>query len=216
MATAQSGEDAMRTTPANRHPSVRVRAGGLAGALLASWLLATAASAAAADGPLPPVGTTGNSANAANHAQPTAKRREAGTDKPAAQAAPAERKPAPRTASTTATRRSSPLKIDLKQAARAADQPKPVSAASELMAAPAATELTPQIKRNLYGPATVPGIEMGDRPAGSLGLCGDGSKRRFGEIDAKTAAAMLPELPAMRPRTICARRGTVIADYMFR
>jgi hypothetical protein len=47
-------------------------------------------------------------------------------------------------------------------------------------------------------------------------LCGDGKLRRFGEIDSKALAGLLPDFNVVRPRTVCARRGTVIADYMFK
>ena len=74
----------------------------------------------------------------------------------------------------------------------------------------------PHVMKNLYEPLVPPPVEMGDRPARSLGLCGDGKNRRFAELDSKTVAALLPEFPALRPRTVCARRGVLIADYAFK
>lgn len=74
----------------------------------------------------------------------------------------------------------------------------------------------PNLMKNLYEPLVPSPIEMGDRPARSLGLCGDGKNRRFAELDSKTVAALLPEFASLRPRTVCARRGVVIADYAFK
>jgi hypothetical protein len=70
--------------------------------------------------------------------------------------------------------------------------------------------------QNLRETAAPPLIEMGDRPARSQSLCGDGKHRKFAELDSKAVAALLPEFNALRPRTVCARRGVLIADYAFK
>jgi hypothetical protein len=107
------------------------------------------------------------------------------------------------------------LKIDMKDAARQVirnDQ----AARQRMMGVGAANLITPNVLQNLHENATPPQIEMGDRPARSTSLCGDGKNRRFAELDIKTAAALLPEFNALRLRTVCARRGVVIADYAFK
>ncbi len=76
--------------------------------------------------------------------------------------------------------------------------------------------IAPHVMLNLREAAPPPVIEMGDRPARSQSLCGDGKNRRFAELDSKTVAALLPEFGALRPRTVCARRGVLIADYAFK
>ena len=80
----------------------------------------------------------------------------------------------------------------------------------------AGQQIAPNVMQNLFEPLVPPPVEMGDRPARSLGLCGDGKNRRFAELDSKTVAALLPEFPTLRPRTVCARRGVLIADYAFK
>ncbi len=77
-------------------------------------------------------------------------------------------------------------------------------------------KISPQVMQNLRESAAPPRVEMGDRPARSQSLCGDGKNRRFAELDSKTVAALLPEFNALRPRTVCARRGVLIADYAFK
>ena len=107
------------------------------------------------------------------------------------------------------------LKLETKEAARQVvrdDQ----AARQRLVGVDAGHRIAPNIMKNLYEPLVPPRIEMGDRPARSLGLCGDGKNRRFAELDSKTVAALLPEFSALRPRTICARRGVLIADYAFK
>jgi hypothetical protein len=77
-------------------------------------------------------------------------------------------------------------------------------------------QLQAHVWRNLSESYAPPPIEMGDRPARGTSLCGDGKLRRFGEIDSKALAGLLPDFNVVRPRTVCARRGAVIADYMFK
>lgn len=103
------------------------------------------------------------------------------------------------------------LKLDVKGAAKAAVAGRVVATQPAQLSA-----LTPNERKNLYGPATPPGLEMGDRPAASAGLCGSGKARGLPELDLPTAANLLPDFNVLRPRTICARRGALIADYMFR
>jgi hypothetical protein len=89
----------------------------------------------------------------------------------------------------------------------------PRISSSAVLAAP---KLQPHVWQNLSEPSAPPSIEMGDRPARGSSLCGDGKLRRFGEIDSKALAGLLPDFNLVRPRTVCARRGAVIADYMFK
>lgn len=77
-------------------------------------------------------------------------------------------------------------------------------------------KVAPHVMQNLRETAAPPMIEMGDHPARSQSLCGDGKYRKFAELDSKTVAALLPEFNALRPRTVCARRGVLIADYAFK
>jgi hypothetical protein len=77
-------------------------------------------------------------------------------------------------------------------------------------------KISPHVMQNLRETAAPPLIEMGDRPARSQSLCGDGKHRKFAELDSKAVAALLPEFNALRPRTVCARRGVLIADYAFK
>jgi hypothetical protein len=115
----------------------------------------------------------------------------------------------------TAKPRSAPdqatLALDMKRAARQATR-----AQTQPLYVFPSTDITPNVRQNLYGPPSAPIVEMGDRPARSAGLCGDGKYRRFAELDSRTVAALLPEFNGVRPRTICARRGVVIADYSFK
>jgi hypothetical protein len=128
---------------------------------------------------------------------------------PRVTATPPQTKRSERTAQSS--RRTAPLKLDVKEAARnAAIKEKP-----SLHVFPQAG-LTDNLRQNIYGPASPPIVEMGDRPARSLGLCGDGKYRRFAELDTRTVTALLPEFNTVRPRSICARRGVVIADYSFK
>jgi hypothetical protein len=87
-------------------------------------------------------------------------------------------------------------------------------ASSSVVVAP--PKLQVHIWQNLSESYAPTPIEMGDRPARGTSLCGDGKLRRFGEIDSKALAGLLPDFNAVRPRTVCARRGAIIADYMFK
>jgi hypothetical protein len=108
--------------------------------------------------------------------------------------------------------RSAPaLNLDVKQAARLAGSTE--KAGTHVFLQPG---LTANMRQNMSGPVSPPIVEMGDRPARSLGLCGDGKYRRFAELDTRTVTALLPEFNSVRPRTICARRGVLIADYSFK
>ncbi len=107
------------------------------------------------------------------------------------------------------------LRIEAKEAARQAVRNEQ-AAREQLAGLDASRRIAPNVMTNLREPVTPPRIEMGDRPARSLSLCGDGKTRRFAELDSKTVAALLPEFNALRPRTVCARRGVLIADYAFK
>ncbi len=89
----------------------------------------------------------------------------------------------------------------------------PRASSSAVVAPP---KLQAHVWQNLRESYAPPPIEMGDRPARGSSLCGDGKLRRFGEIDSKALAGLLPDFNVVRPRTVCARRGAVIADYMFK
>lgn len=128
----------------------------------------------------------------------------------AARTAAATRTKSSRRAAQSA-RRAPTLKLDVKQTARLATLNEKPSAYVFPQ-----DGLTANMRQNIYGPASPTAVEMGDRPARSLGLCGDGKYRRFAELDARTVAALLPEFNTVRPRTICARRGVLIADYAFK
>ena len=107
------------------------------------------------------------------------------------------------------------LKIDMKDAAKQVirnDQ----AARQRMTGVGAANLVAPNVQQNLHENAAPPQIQMGDRPARSTSLCGDGKNRWFTELDIKTAAALLPEFNALRLRTVCARHGVVIADYAFK
>jgi hypothetical protein len=69
---------------------------------------------------------------------------------------------------------------------------------------------------NLREPASALDVEMGDRPGRGSSMCGEGKYRKFGEVDSKKLAGLLPEFNSIRPRTVCARRGRIIADYAFK
>jgi len=107
------------------------------------------------------------------------------------------------------------LKLETKEAARQVVR-NDHAARQRLFSMDAGQRVAPNVMKNLYEPLVPPPIEMGDRPACSQGLCGDGKNRRFAELDSKTVTGMLPEFPALRPRTVCARRGVLIADYAFK
>jgi hypothetical protein len=107
------------------------------------------------------------------------------------------------------------LKLETKEAARQVLR-NDRAARQQLASVRMGKNISPNIMRNLHETATKPMIEMGDRPARSLSLCGDGKNRKFAELDSKTVAALLPEFTALRPRTVCARRGVLIADYAFK
>jgi len=107
------------------------------------------------------------------------------------------------------------LKLETKEAARQVVR-NDHAARQRLFSMDAGQRVAPNVMKNLYEPLVPPPIEMGDRPARSQGLCGDGKNRRFAELDSKTVTGMLPEFPALRPRTVCARRGVLIADYAFK
>jgi hypothetical protein len=78
------------------------------------------------------------------------------------------------------------------------------------------TSIDAHVLRNIYEPIAAPNIEMGDRPARGTSLCGDGRLRRFGDIDMKAFAQTLPDFNVARPRTVCVRRGVLMADYFFK
>jgi hypothetical protein len=77
-------------------------------------------------------------------------------------------------------------------------------------------QLQAHVWRNLSEPYAPPLIAVGDRAPRGTSLCGDGKLRRFGEIDSKALAGLLPDFNVVRPRNVCARRSAVIADYMFK
>ena len=104
----------------------------------------------------------------------------------------------------------------LTSAEQSARQPLAFGASAAYGTSSTNPNLPPHIMQNLRGPATPDQVEMGNRPARSLGLCGDGKTRRFLELDTKTVAALLPDFNSVRPRTICAKRGVLIADYAFK
>jgi hypothetical protein len=86
--------------------------------------------------------------------------------------------------------------------------------ASVVLIAP--TSIDAHMLGNLHEPLIAPPIEMGDRPARGTSLCSDGRSRRFGEIDVKALAQNLPDFNGVRPRTVCVRRGVLMADYGFK
>lgn len=103
----------------------------------------------------------------------------------------------------------------------AQSSPRDAFAASNRIAAPssvivAPTSIDAHVIANLHEPLTAPAIEMGDRPARGTSLCGDGRVRRFGDIDVKAFAQALPDFNVVRPRTVCVRRGVLMADYGFK
>jgi hypothetical protein len=78
------------------------------------------------------------------------------------------------------------------------------------------TSIDAHVLRNIYEPLATPSIEVGDRPARGTSLCSDGKVRRFGEIDMRAFAQTLPDFNVARPRTVCVRRGVLMADYFFK
>lgn len=132
----------------------------------------------------------------------------------------AQKRVASRSVSSTTAKAS--LKTDTRTAARSAVATAPgkmavTPATTHANATSSATAaITPNLRQNLFGPASPTGIEMGDRPARSTSLCGSGRARGLAELDVRTTAALLPEINGLQPRTICARRGVLIADYAFR
>jgi hypothetical protein len=78
------------------------------------------------------------------------------------------------------------------------------------------TSIDAHVLRNIYEPIAAPRIEMGDRPPRGTSLCGDGRLRRFGDLDMKAFAQTLPDFNVARPRTVCVRRGVLMADYFFK
>ncbi len=80
----------------------------------------------------------------------------------------------------------------------------------------APTSIDAQVLSNLRAPLTVNPLEMGDLPARSTSLCGDGKIRRLGDLDARALAQSLPDFNVVRPRSVCLRRKSLIADYAFR
>lgn len=126
-----------------------------------------------------------------------------------------------RATATGAAATKSSLKIDTRTVARSATATTPGKppispAAGNVNAGVTTAAITPNMRQNIFGPASLPGIEMGDRPARSTSLCGSSRARGFAELDVRTTAALLPEINGLQPRTICARRGVLIADYAFR
>jgi hypothetical protein len=89
-----------------------------------------------------------------------------------------------------------------------------IVAPSSVIVAP--TSIDAKVIANLHEPLTAPAIEMGDRPARGTSLCGDGRVRRFGDIDVRAFAQALPDFNVVRPRTVCVRRGVLMADYGFK
>jgi hypothetical protein len=78
------------------------------------------------------------------------------------------------------------------------------------------TSIDANVLRNIYEPLTAPAIEVGDRPTRGTSLCSDGRLRRFGDIDMRAFAQTLPDFNVARPRTVCVRRGVLMADYFFK
>lgn len=182
---------------------------GLAAGLAACWSPASAQVAPAADNrsavAAPGTSTRPTDAHAAGN----------GARRPAT-----AKQSANRSAPGAATAKSS-IKIDTRGAARSAaatasGKPPMTAATGNTNASIATATITPNMRQNIFGPASPPGIEMGDRPARSTSLCGSGRARGFTELDLRTTAALLPEINGLQPRTICARRGVLIADYAFR
>lgn len=128
---------------------------------------------------------------------------------------PSANAPRPRANAQKPPVKAAALKLETKEAARQVVR-NDHAARQRLASVDAAPQIAPNVMKNLYEPLVPPPVAMGDRPARSLGLCGDGKNRRFAELDSKTVAALLPAFPALRPRTVCARRGVLIADYAFK
>jgi hypothetical protein len=78
------------------------------------------------------------------------------------------------------------------------------------------TSIDAHVLRNIYEPLGAPMIEVGDRPARGTSLCSEARTRRFGDIDMKAFAQTLPDFNVARPRTVCLRRGVLMADYFFK
>ncbi len=107
------------------------------------------------------------------------------------------------------------LKIEMKEAARQVVRSDHANR-QRLVGFGTGNEVAPNVLQNLHENSAPLPVTVGDRPARSMGLCGDGKVWRFAELDGKTVAGLLPEFNALRPRTVCAKRGVVIADYAFK
>jgi hypothetical protein len=89
------------------------------------------------------------------------------------------------------------------------------SASASVMIAP--TSIDANVLQNLREPFTPATVEVGDRPARGTSMCGgDGKVRRFGDLDSKALAQNLPDFNVVRPRSVCVRSKSLIADYAFR
>jgi hypothetical protein len=91
--------------------------------------------------------------------------------------------------------------------------PNPATPSSVVRITP---ETSANVWMNLTEPQSAFTVDMGDQPGRGSSLCSEGKQRRFGEIDSKTLAGLLPESNTIRARTVCARRGRFIADYAFK
>ncbi|MGL5001902.1 MAG: hypothetical protein ACRDAM_03075 [Casimicrobium sp.] len=80
----------------------------------------------------------------------------------------------------------------------------------------APTSIDANVLANLHEPLVATPIEMGDRPARGTSQCSDGRTRRLGDFDVKALAQNLPDFNVVRPRTVCVRRGVLMADYGFK
>jgi hypothetical protein len=80
----------------------------------------------------------------------------------------------------------------------------------------APTSIDANVMQNLREPFAQVPVEMGDRPGRGTSLCSEGKVRRFGDLDSRTLASNLPDFNVVRPRSICVRKRSLIADYAFR
>jgi hypothetical protein len=80
----------------------------------------------------------------------------------------------------------------------------------------APTSIDAHVMQNLREPLTPEPIEVGDRPGRGTSLCSEGKVRRFGDLDSRTLASNLPDFNVVRPRSVCVRKRSLIADYAFR
>jgi hypothetical protein len=87
-------------------------------------------------------------------------------------------------------------------------------AAASLVIVP--TTIDSHVMQNLREPLTPEPVEMGDRPGRGTSMCSEGKIRRFGDIDSKTLAQSLPDFNVVRPRNVCLRKRSLIADYSFK